>query len=411
MKRLVHDWPHAVAHVDADCFYVACERTRRPDLAGRPLAVMSSQDACIVAKSYDAKARGIATGMAVWEARRLMPEILLLPADFHFYGLMSRKMFAVLARFSPEIERYSIDEGFLDMNGLRGLFRCGYRELADRMRRAVREEVGITVSIGISVNKLLAKMASESDKPDGSTVIPGRRIADFLARQSCADIPGIGARRAALLRKFGLHAALDFAHADMALVRRLLGKAGLDLWRELNGEVVFPLETDDTLPGSMARTASLGQRTKDRKSVERHLAHHAFRLAMDMTARGLRARRLRVMLRLGNFERVFAEIPMERETSNYQRIMRAAQRGLNELWRPEIEVSACGVIATHLSWAEQRQRALFADDARDARMLPLWQAVRRINRKYGSGTVQPAAAAGIRARPQAPRFRYPVLEI
>ncbi|RMH62065.1 MAG: DNA polymerase IV [Zetaproteobacteria bacterium] len=411
MRSLPRDWPRAFAHVDADCFYVSCELIRRPELRGRPVAVMSSQDACVVAKSYDAKARGIATGMPVWEAEKRLPGLVLLPADFRFYGLMSARMFAVLARFSPEIERYSIDEGFLDMEGLRGLFRCDYRTLADRMRRAVREELGITVSIGISVNKLLAKMASEANKPDGSTVVPGRRVAEFLAGRSCGDIPGIGARRAALLRKFGVHTARQLADVGFAQVRRLLGKFGVDIWRELNGEQVFALDMGEALPKSMARTASLGCRTRARRLVEGHLSYHVFRLAMDMTSRGLRARRLRVMLRLGNFERVYADVPLPRASSSYPQLSRAAIRGLDELWPPEREVGACGVIAMSLARANQAQGTLFADDGEETRMLPLWESIARINRKYGRRTVQPAASAVVPERTgRQPRFRYPVIE-
>jgi len=406
----VHDWPHAIAHVDADCFYVSCELIRRPELMGRPVAVMSSQNACIVAKSYDAKARGIQTGMAVWEARRRMPELVLLPADFRFYGLMSAKMFAVLSRFSPELERYSIDEGFLDLEGVRGLFRCGYAALAERMRRAVREELGITISVGVSVNKLLAKMASEANKPDGSMVVPGRRIGAFLARQPARAIPGIGARRAALLRKCGLRTARQLAEAEPLRVRQLLGKAGVDLWRELNGARVFALVTGETLPKSMARTASLGGRTRERREVAAHLSHHAFRLAMDLQARGLRARLLRIMLRLGNFERIHADVPLA-GNADYAQLVRAAMRGLDGLWQTDMEVSGCGVIAARLQWVHGPQGDLFDTDAVEAPLLPLWRAVARINRRYGRCAVQPAAAVAVPKRASSqPRFRYPVLE-
>ncbi|RMG91595.1 MAG: DNA polymerase IV [Zetaproteobacteria bacterium] len=408
MKRLLHDWPQAIAHVDADCFYVSCELTRRPGLVGRPVAVMSSQDACIVAKSYAAKARGITTGMPVWEAKRRLPGLELLPADFRFYGLMSRRMFQVLSRFSPVIERYSIDECFMDMQGLRGLFRCGYAELARRMRRAVNEELGITVSVGISVNKLLAKMASSSNKPDGSTIVPGRRLEAFLAKQNCAQVPGIGAKRASLLCKFDLHTARDLACADMRLVRRLLGKAGLDLWRELNGDCAFPLTTGERLPKSMARTASLGRRTRKRKDVAQALAYHAFRLCMDLQARELVARRLRVSIRLGNFEHVHVDVPLPGETADYRHLIRAAMQGLHALWRPDTEAGGCGLIALRLDWANSAQQRLFAEH--EEQLLPLWQAMAHINRRYGRGTILPAAAAEHASATGAqPRFRYPLL--
>lgn len=181
---MMSDWPNAIAHIDADCFFASCELTRRPELIGTPVCILSSQDACIVAKTYDAKAIGIKTGMPVWEAKKLMPHATYIPADFRYYGLLSEKMFSILRRFSPDIEAYSIDEAFLDMNGLRSLWRKGFREIAHDIRRSVHEEVGITVSVGVSVTRTLAKMASEYNKPNGVTIVAGRVVDQFLERVS-----------------------------------------------------------------------------------------------------------------------------------------------------------------------------------------------------------------------------------
>ena len=150
---LLSDWPNAVAHVDADCFFAACELARSPKLRGRPVCVMSSQDACIVAKTYDAKAVGIHTGMPVWEAKKLLPRAVYLPADFTYYGQVADKLIAILSRFTPEVEVYSIDEAFLGLNGIRSLWRMGFVEIADTIRATIKSEAGITVSIGISVTK------------------------------------------------------------------------------------------------------------------------------------------------------------------------------------------------------------------------------------------------------------------
>ena len=298
-------WPAAIAHIDADCFYASCELLRRPELRGKPVCVLSSQDACIVAKTYDAKAAGINTGMAVWEARKKLPDAVYIPADFRFYGLVSHKMFAILRRFTPIVEQYSIDEAFADLYGLRSFWHLGYDGLADAIRGTVKREAGITVSIGVSVSRTLAKMASDANKPDGSKIVSGHDIGAFLQGQSVRDIPGIGDNRAALLAKFGIRSALDFSRAPESLIRRLLGRGGSDLWRELNGQRVFDIEHQPRLPKSMARTASLGLRTSDPRMVRAHLSRHCFRLGMDMLAQGIVARRFTVMLRLGSFERVY----------------------------------------------------------------------------------------------------------
>jgi DNA polymerase V len=180
-----------------------------------------------------------------------------------------------LRRYSPEVEVYSIDEGFLGLNGLRGLWRRGFGAIADHLREAVRAEIGITVSTGISVTKTLAKIASDLRKPDGTTIVPGRRIAEMLSSLALEAIPGVGANRAALLHKFRLRTALEFAQAPEALIRRLLGKTGVDLRHELRGEPVFPLELIPKLPKSIARTASLSEVSENRELLLSHLLYRS----------------------------------------------------------------------------------------------------------------------------------------
>jgi len=414
---IISDWPEAIAHIDADCFFAACEQLRRPDLAGRPICVLSSQDACIVAKTYDAKAVGIRTGMPVWEAKKLMPEAVYLPADFRFYGLLSAQMFSILRRFSPAVEAYSIDEGFVDLNGLRGYWRMGYGEMGDAMRRTIRQETGLTVSVGVSVTRTLAKMASEANKPNGLAVVSGRHIAEFLSGRDAQDIPGIGGRRAALLAKFGIGSALEFARSPEPQVQRLLGRGGLDLWRELNGIKLFGLETSPQLPKSMARTASLGMRSDDVRLVRAHLSHHCFRLGMDMVARGIKARRFAVQLRLGNFEHVVRGERLPIATQHLNVMQRTATRLLHGLWKPGMVVGACGIVATEIAPDGHAQAELFSGDGdvngvgREALDLPLWQAMQQMRGRFGNAIIRPAGTL-LRQGPPArhgKRFGYPLI--
>jgi DNA polymerase-4/DNA polymerase V len=350
--------------------------------------------------------------MPVWEARRLFPDAVYLPADFRYYGLISGRMFGILRRYSPEVEASSIDEGFVDMNGIRSLWRKGFRAIADDMRRAVKREIGITVSVGVSVTKTLAKMASESHKPDGTTVISGRRIEPFLAGLDVRDIPGIGSNRAALLRKFDLRTALDFVCAPPALVRRLLGKAGEDLWHELKGTPVFPMELTRELPKSVARTASLGELSGDRKLLAAHLARHTSRLAAELVAKGLLARRLRVFLRLRSFECVSCEYPLDYPTSNYFTLHTVAEKGLSELYSKGEVYRGCGVIAGRISRG-YRSEDLFGVMRRDARQARLALAMAGINRRYGRDTIRIFSSVRIRQTTpgNSPRFQYPLLRV
>jgi len=406
---MMSDWPNSIAHVDADCFYASCELVRRPELAGKPLCVLSSQDACIVAKTYDAKAAGIKTGMPVWEAKKLMPHATYLSADFRFYGLLSEKMFAVLRRFSPSIEVYSIDEGFLDLNGMRLLWRKDFKGIAHDIRQTVQNEVGITVSVGVSVTRILAKMASEYNKPNGVTIVAGRMVDQFLERTELSDITGIGKNRLALLQKFNINTPVDFVNTDIHIIKRLLGKSGTDLWHELQGKSVMGLELHPQLPKSIARTASMGVVTSDKKAISAHLTRHAFRLATEMILKKYLTKRITVFLKQKDFNSTSTKTDFEYPTNNYFQLSHAVRNMLNDLYQHGIEYRACGITASNISRTEDAMPDLFGVVKRDEKQADLFLTVDRINKRYGAGAVRMAGAFEKAVLGRLVRFHYPLV--
>jgi nucleotidyltransferase/DNA polymerase involved in DNA repair len=405
-------WPRAFAHVDADCFFASCELLRHPELKHKPLCVLSSQDACVVAKTYDAKAVGIKTGMPVWDAKKLLPQATYLSADFRFYGQISDKLFAVLRRFSPVVEEYSIDEAFIDLAGLRSLHRKSYRELADEMRITIREALGVTVSVGISVTRTLAKMASEYNKPDGTTIVAGSRIRDFLQRVGVRDIPGIGRSREALLLQSGIRSGADFAAAPERQIKHLLGKGGVELWQELNGDAIYAVEHEARVPQSVARTASLGELTRNRDTIHSHLVRHAMRLSRELIMKRLTAKQLTVFVTLKSFSKCAETRELAYPTADYFELMRQAGEMLGMLFDRREIYRACGVIATGIAPREAALFDLFQQDdlQREERHLKLLQTVHAINDRYGNNSVGVCGMASHEAKP-AQRFLYPSLKI
>ncbi|OIO73944.1 MAG: DNA polymerase IV [Zetaproteobacteria bacterium CG1_02_53_45] len=406
---MTSDWANAIGHVDCDAFYASCEAVRHPELTGRPICVLSSQNAIVVAKSYAAKALGVTTGMPVWEARKLAPQAAFLAADFRYYGQMSDKLFSILRRYSPDIEIYSIDEAFMDMNGIRMLWRKSFQQLADDIRRTVDRETGITVSVGISNTRTLAKMASESNKPNGTTILPGKHIARFLSELPVAAIPGIGRNRAALLYKFKIHTALQFAQVEDGLMQRLLGRHGLLLKQELSGRTVLPLQLNPQLPKSVARTASMGGLSQDAEIITAHLSYHAMRLVSDLVAKHLLTRHLHVFLTLASFERCGTDIRLDLSTNSLKRITTVVKAGFLALYRAGEQYRGCGIVATHISKEASSTGDLFGFSREDSRQAGLMLAVNRINKKYGERTVLLASVQRIKTKQHLPRFHYPLL--
>ncbi len=408
---LLHNWPRAFAHVDCDAFYASCERARQPKLRAVPVCVLSNQSAFVIAKTYDAKRLGITTGMSVWDAKKLAPKAVYLTPDFAYYGQMSDQVFSILRRYSPEVEVYSIDEGFMGMHGLRSLWRKSYQDIADDIRETVKREAGITVSIGVAVTRTLAKMASESNKPDGTAIVPGKRIEPFLENIPVRDIPGIGGSRTALLGQFGIKTALEFANAKPATIRRLMGKLGLDLWNELRGTSVFPLELEPKLPKSVARTSAMGEHTGDREKIAAHLSRHVSRLATDLVTKRLLTSRVLFYLQLSKtFDTEGVEIRFQFPVSGYFTMVEASRQALGKLYRPGQSYWGCGVVASDICSAVTATPDLFGLMSKDQRQGRLMETMDAINKKYGKNSAMMASSVIIRGKVRPSRLAYPIIE-
>jgi len=403
--RHTSNWYNAIAHVDADCFFASCELVRRPDLKGQPVCVLSSQDACVVAKTYDAKAVGITTGMPIWEAKKLMPQANFLSADFLFYGQLSEKMFSIFRRYSPDIEIYSIDEGFIDMNGIRTMHRKTFREIADHIRQTVLSEIGITVSVGISTTRILAKVASEMNKPNGSTIIPGRRIDRFLREVPIGDVPGIGRSRQHIMQKLRIKTAYDFVSTPVERIDFVLGKVGVDLWNELNGTPVYALELKPSMPKGIARIASLGVVTTNKLLIKSHISYHTTRIVTELVRQSLTTSSIAVFLRLKSFDSVGEKVRIT-PTNEFQCLNQVVTKLFERIFVAGCEYRACGVIAANIQ-PDVKQGDLFAPSVNFYQGATAVQVMNDINDRFGAQVLRPAMA--LRKPKQKVRFKYPVL--
>jgi DNA polymerase-4/DNA polymerase V len=183
-------WPRAIVHIDGDAFFTSCEEAIHPELKGKPL-ITGGERGIVACASYAAKKLGIKRGVPLHEARKICPGLIVLPSDYETYSLFSRRMFSIMRRFTPDVEEYSIDEAFGDITGMRRALRSSYEEIALNMKKEIEKELGITVSVGLSITKVLAKVASKHQKPAGITVIKGKNIAEYLCDFPEEKISGI----------------------------------------------------------------------------------------------------------------------------------------------------------------------------------------------------------------------------
>ena len=355
-----------VGHFDADCFYASAERVRFRFLRNKPVGVLGNQGACVIAKSYEMKARGVKTGEPIWEARRKCPEGIYVKRDFRWYEVLSRRMLDTVRGISPKVEYYSIDEFFFEALPQKGQTP---QQLAESIREEVWKQVGVPVTFGIARSRTLAKLISDSAKPFGAlAVLDKDAVLSFLGQLPVTEISGIAARRARTLAPYGILTALDLALADKKLIRKLLTIIGEQLWWELNGEQIYPIHTERPAHKILSRGGSLGEKTADPDRVIGWLARNAERLVEELEHYGVFAGRLEVYLGHGDGGVAWhADIPQP--TNRFDRLMEVGRACVSRAWDGTRPVDRMHLIATKLCRPGFVQLGLFEDDPERAEAL------------------------------------------
>ena len=350
-----------IAHLDADCFYVSCERVRDPSLRNMPCGVLGNQGACVIAKSYEAKAAGIKTGMPIWEAVKLCPQAVFLKRDFRWYEVLSRQMLDLLRTVSPSVEYYSIDEMFFDARELAATFSLPLVEAAKALQLRILHEIGVPVSMGVSLSKTLAKLISDTAKPFGCGVLTDpAEIPEYLQSRPVEEITGIGERSRRKLEPFGIRTCWDYARADRKLIQRLLTITGECRWYELHGEAIQPILTERPAHKMIGRGGSLGGATSDLSRLIAWVARNTERLIEELDFHDVLSQQLAFALEFKEGGGWNGRIVFPEPTADFHDIASAAKEMLQYAYRTETRrVSHMHLLAERLSSRRIRQRSLF----------------------------------------------------
>jgi len=380
-------FPRAILHVDGDAFFTSVEQSMHPHLKGKPV-VTGKERGIIACASYEAKALGIKRGVSLWEARRMCPELVVLPSDYESYSIYSKRMFEIMRRYTPEVEEYSIDEGFADITGMRRLFRCSYKDIALQMQDAIHRELDLTVSVGLSPTKCLSKIASDYRKPNGITAVAGKYIHLFLQRIPLEDVWGVGPSAQQLLRKYGIHTAYDFVMMDEKRMRKMLHKPGWEIWQELRGHSVKKLEMESKPPqATIMKGKTFSAPSRDRDYIYAKLIRNLESSFTKLRRHQMRAKELCVYLRRKDYDQRGCSATLSRGTSNAMEITPQVESMFNRLYVEGQEYRSTTVVLGRLESDQQRQYDLFEDRLRIDRMREVGQVVDRINARYGKHRV------------------------
>ncbi len=387
------DFPRAIMHVDGDGFFAGCEVAKDPSLRGKPV-IVGKERGMALAMTYEAKARGVRRGMTLSEARALCPDAIFLDADHESYELFSHRMNHIIERFSPDIERYSVDESFADITGMRLPLKMSYEEIATSLKETLHRELGMTFSIGVAPTKVLAKIASNFKKPDGLTVIPGRDIETFLAKFPIGDVWGIGRQTSAYIDKLGIANTIDFASKPEGWVKERFSKPYQEIWRELRGESCMPLRAGTRKPyASLMRTRTFAPRANDPEFLLAELSRHIEVVCARAREHGLSGKTLTFFLKTQSFRYDGATLRLSRATHVPEELFPLARERFEELHRKGVRYRACGATLADLSPVRATQLDLFDETLRVIRWEKVYERVDEINRESGRSLVHLASSA------------------
>ncbi|HYB85943.1 MAG TPA: DNA polymerase IV [Streptosporangiaceae bacterium] len=378
-----------ILHADMDAFYASVEIRDRPELAGRPVIVGAGSRGVVLSASYEARVHGVRSAMPVTRARRLCPQAVFVPPRHQLYGAASAEVMALFRSITPEVEPLSLDEAFLDVSGsIRRLGRPA--QIAGLIRASIRDQQGLTCSVGVANCKFVAKLASALCKPDGLLVVPDDQVLDFLHPLPVAALWGVGEQTGQALARLGLRTVADIAHTPLAVLQRDLGQAaGAHLSALAWGRDDRPVN-----PGvqdkSIGAEETFAADVDDPEVIRRELLRLSGRTARGLRAGGCVARTVVVKLRLANFKTITRSRTLPEPTDVARKIYVTAcdlyaAAGLDSRARLRlVGVRASGLIpaarsATQLAFGERPV------SWRDAE-----RAVDRIAGRFGPGTVRPA---------------------
>ena len=401
------DGRRAIIHLDLDAFYASVEVLDDPGLRGKPVIVGGSERRGVVsAASYEARKFGVHSAMPVATAKRLCPEGIFLPVRMGRYKEVSEKVFSIFRRFTPLVEPLSIDEAFLDVAGCERLFGSG-EEVARKIRAAVREGTGLTVSAGVAPNKFLAKIASDFGKPDGLTVVhPGEEVA-FLTPLPVGKLWGVGKVTERELHRMGVRTIGDLRRLPAGALTRAFGASGEHLHRLAHGIDDRPVETESEAK-SIGHEDTYDHDLRERGAMRRELLSLSDRVSARLRRHGLKGRTVALKVKYADFVQVTRAATLSDPTDDGGALYRIALDLLGNTEAGARPVRLLGISVSKLVPA--------AGDAKTSRMeqLPLFgrpqgrvreehrsaspekkeklnRAVDRIREKFGPKGIAPGA--------------------
>ncbi len=378
-----------IIHIDLDAFFASVEELENPALRGVPLIIGGDPEGrgVVSSCSYAARVYGVRSAMPMAQALRLCPQAVRLPARHQLYAAYSKRVMAILGEFAPVVEQISIDEAFLDVTGCDELQGSG--ELVGRaIKERVRSEIGLPCSLGVASNKVVAKIATESGKPNGLVVVPAGQEAAFLAPLPVHVIPGVGRKTAERLHDMGVRTVRDLACLPRERLREEFGVHGEHLHRLAHGVDDSPVVADRQVK-SISQERTFSRDTADQKRVLRCLLECAEGVGSELRRQGFMARTVTLKLRFRGYITLTRSLTLSQPTDIDQAIFAVGRGLLAREWNGERKVRLIGLGVSNLTLEVAYQLQLF-EQGQDAQAR-VARVVDEIRTRFGDDAITRAS--------------------
>ena len=391
MKRIIF-------HIDQNCYFASVEMISRPELKNVPMAVAGDAKArhgIILAKNEPAKKYGIKTAEAIWQAQAKCPDLVLVDAHHEKYEFYSRKLREMYSEYTDRVEPFGLDECWLDMTDAVSDYREA-EEVALEIRNRVKEEFKLTCSVGISFNKVFAKLGSDYKKPDATTVFSDEDWKEKIWPLPAADLLFVGKHTAEKLSKINVRTIGDLARTDGAFIDRYLGKAGIMLWEYANGLDDSPVAESGykRIPKSVGNSTTTAEDMTSDRQIERTLHMLSESVARRLRKHSLKGTVVQITVRDRDLLIYEKQRILYKATDDAKDIYSAAKELFKDSYDWSKGVRSIGVRCTKLVKSDSgEQLSLFTEVQKTERDDRLNKAIDDINRRYGNSVIKSAAEA------------------
>lgn len=393
----------AILHVDGDAFFVGCEVARNPSLRGRPV-VTGRERGIASAVSYEAKARGVVRGMHLGEVKRVCPDVIVLSSDYETYSLFSERMYALVRRYTPVLEEYSIDECFADLAaGQEGASFEWCVERAKEIKRELARELGMIFSVGLASTKVLSKVGSKKRKPDGFLAIQpnAEAIAEAIRDFPAEKVWGIGPATTIKLAKLGIVTAGAFAALPLRFVEEHFTKPIVEVWYELRGTAIYAVDTKKKrLYKSVGKGRTFTPPTSDPVRLRAELSRNAENACIKLRRHDLLARKVYFLLKTQEFRYFVLERRLPAPTDVPYEVIRVMMLAFHEVFRAGERYRGTEVVLGDIIPREADNADLFGGGEQRRAIGEVLRAVDTLDRRFGKHTVYFGGSASALRSPQ-----------